>query len=236
MQEKTVLVIDDDPTVLDELRLVFSQEKAQIYTALNGLKGLRQFYACQPDLVILDLMMPKMDGWEVCHQIRQLSNVPIIFLSAFDQTDDIVRGLDSGADDYITKPFKTDILLARARAVLRRRELDSGVEKSAVYTDNYLTIDLDRHEVLVCGESVKLTAKEYQLLACLVQNIGQVLTYQQLLEKVWGWDYQDSNSYIHVYVSHLRHKIEADPKCPKYLLTEHGLGYRFRKKLRMKWI
>jgi DNA-binding response OmpR family regulator len=226
---KTILVIDDDRNLLRLVEHTFSPTGALLYTAESGEEGLRRFYARQPDLVILDVMMPDMDGWQVCSRIREVSDVPIVFLTALGKELEVVRGLDCGAVDYVTKPFSPDILVARVRAALRRTDLASGQPKLPSYRDDYLTIDLEARRVLVRGKLVKLTATEYQLLAYLVQNSGRVLGFQQILEKVWGCEYQDSINYVHVYMSHLRNKLEEDPKNPCYLLTEHGVGYRFQR-------
>jgi two-component system KDP operon response regulator KdpE len=225
LQGKRILVIDDDASLLKLLKLSYSRTEAQIYTATNGMEGLRQFYTCQPDLVVLDLMMPQMDGWEVCRNIRHLSDVPLIIFTALGRDKDIIRGLDAGATDYVTKPVNFEILLARSRAALRQVTL--AAKPQNYYSDDYLTINLNRRQVQVNGKPIKLTATEYRLLAYLVQNSAQVLTFSQILEKVWGWEYQDNISYVHVYISHLRRKLEKDPKHPKYLRTEHGVGYRF---------
>lgn len=226
---KKILVIDDDPNLLRLIEHTFSKTSAIVYSAKNGEEGLRQFYAQQPDLIVLDIMMSEMDGWEVCARIRQVSEVPIIFLTALNGEENIVRGLDSGAVDYVVKPFGPKVLVARAQAALRQAELTLRREKHLIYRDDYLTIDLETHRVFVRGEPVKLTATEYQLLAYLVRNAGQVLAFQQILENVWGSEYKDSFNYVHVYMWHLRNKLEKDPKDPHYILTEHGIGYRFRK-------
>jgi len=226
---KTILVIDDDRNLLRLVEHTFSRTGALLDTAETGEEGLRRFYARQPDLVILDVMMPEMDGWQVCSRIREVSDVPIVFLTALGKAVEIIRGLDCGAVDYVTKPFSPDILVARIRAALRRTDIASRRLKLPSYRDDYLTIDLEARQVLVRGKLVKLTATEYQLLAYLVQNAGRVLGFQQILENVWGCEYQDSINYVHVYMSHLRNKLEEDPKNPCYLLTEHGMGYRFQK-------
>lgn len=225
LQGKRILIIDDDPALVHLLEIKYSRAKAQVYTATNGIEGLREFYSCQPDLVLLDLMMPQMDGWEVCRHIRQFSEVPLIIFTALGQDKNMVRGLDAGATDYVTKPVNPDVLLARSRAALRQGTTSS--QKRDLYSDDYLTINLNTREVYVDGKPIKLTAKEYGVLACLIQNVGQVVTVQQVLEKVWGWEYGDSIDYVHVYISRLRQKLEVDPKHSKYLLTEHGVGYRF---------
>ena len=228
IQGKKLLAIDDDPNVLRLVEHTFSKTGALICTAGDGEEGLRQLNACQPDLIILDVMMPRMDGWQVCARIRQLSEVPIIFLTAMGEEDKIIRGLDCGAADYMTKPFSPKVLVARAQAVLRRGEPASGPQKRLAYSDDYLTVDLETRQVLARGKPVKLTATEYKLLAYMVQNAGQELTFRQILENVWGWEYQDSVNYVHVYMWHLRQKLEAAPKQPRYLITEHGVGYRFQ--------
>ena len=225
------MVIDDDIFVRDIVTETMSQEGATVITAENGQDGLRQFYAAQPDIVLLDVMMPHMIGWEICRQIRQLSDVPIIMLTSLNKEDDVIRGLDIGAVDYVTKPFSPKILAARIRTALRQTFLAAPLEtpKKIAVEDEYLSIDLDEHRVSVNGEPVKLTKTEFRLLAYFVQNIGLILTFTQILENVWGWDYQDSIQYVHVYVSRLRQKIEPDPQQPRYLITEYGIGYRFEK-------
>jgi DNA-binding response OmpR family regulator len=226
---KKVLIIDDEPTMLRLVELTISRAGGQVYTATNGEEGLRQFHTCQPDLVILDVMMPGMDGFKTCHLIRQFSDVPIIMLTVLERDKDVIRGFDCGADDYVTKPFNPDVLVARAQAVLHRAALPALAPEPAIYDDGYLTIDMKRRRVLVRGEPVKLSAKEYQLLTCLFQNAGQVLTLQQILENIWGWECRDNTDYVHIYIHRLRQKLEEDPQRPNYLLTEHGVGYRFDK-------
>lgn len=227
---KKILVIDDDPHQRELVRHIFSESGAQLYTAPDGSEGLRQFYDQQPDLVILDLMMPKLDGWAVCEQIRQMSNnVPIIMLTALNGEEDIVRGLESGAVDFITKPVRPKVLLARIRAALRQVKALPVAKKTRVYSDHHLTIDLAAHLVLVQGQPVKLTATEFKLLSYFSQNAGQVLTSEQILANVWGDSSKDNPEYVHVYVSNLRQKLEKNPKKPEYLLTVHGVGYRFKK-------
>lgn len=228
---KKILIIDDDIFVRDIVTETMNQEGVQVFTAVNGQEGLRQFYATQPDLVLLDVMMPLMTGWEVGRQIRQLSDVPIIMLTSLSKEEDIVRGLDYGAVDYVTKPFSPKILAARIRAALRQANTEPlpNKEQGIAFNDGYLAIDLTKHLVTLNETPLKLTKTEYRLLAYLVQNSGLVLTFQQILENVWGWDYQDSLQYVHVYMSRLRQKIEPDPPNPQYLITEYGTGYRFSK-------
>lgn len=229
MKGLKVLIIDDDPAFCNMVESLFIAEDAETFKALDGRVGLQQFFAHRPDVVILDIKMPGMDGWETCHQIRLLSDVPIILLTSLREDDQIARGLDHGADDFVSKPFNPEVLLARTRAVMRRHRNFSADKKKARYTDGYLTVDLDQQRVYVQGNSITLTATEYQLLTFLVTNAGRVLTYQQILTSVWGWEYNDSIDYVHVYLSHLRRKLEENPRKPKYLVNIHGIGYRFEK-------
>ena len=231
MKGKNVLIVEDDPDVRRITELAFQEVGARTQVATNGAEGLRNFFTEKPDLVILDVMMPEIDGFEVCYRLRQVSNVPIILLTALNSDEEIIRGLDSGADDFITKPFNSAVLLAHARSILRRLELPPDTKPRFFYSDDYLTIDLEKRLVTVRGEQVDLTRTEYNLLAYLVQNAGWVRTFRQILENVWGPEYQDSLEYIHVYISHLRGKMEKDPKNPFYIESEHGVGYRFNRKL-----
>lgn len=231
MNGKRILIIDDDRDLREVMKQAISGQGAQVFTAVDGQEGLSQFYTCQPDLVIVDLMMPKINGREVCALIRQTSNIPIIILSALDSETEVIRGLDCGAVDYITKPFSPAVLVARVRAALRQAAQSPAEETLGIYSDDYLTLDLDRRRVLVRGEPIKLSPTEYRLLVFLHQNAGRVVTIQSILENVWGWEYRDSVDYAHVYMSHLRRKLEKDPRQPQYLLTEHGVGYRFEKQV-----
>lgn len=230
VSSETILVIDDEPAVLSLIEYTLARSGWQVYTALNGIEGLEQFSVRQPDLVILDLIMPGMDGWETCRRIRQLSCVPIMMLTALKETSCIVRGLkESGADDYLIKPFNADILAVRVLALLRRAALSISVKEPVSYDDGYLSINLAERQILIEEQPIKLTATEYRLLIYLFQNANRVLSSDHILESVWGPRYQDSTDYVHVYISRLRQKIEADPKNPHYLITQHGVGYRFQK-------
>jgi len=228
MHGKKILVIDDDYSLCQMIKFSFNRAGAQVFTAHDGREGLHQFYNHRPDLVVLDVRMPDIDGWEACRQIRMLSNVPIIMLTTLDKDEEIIRGLNFGADDFVTKPFSREVLMARVLALLRRAETPVEIG-SPSYRDNYLVIDLEKHLVFVLDKPVQLTATEFRLLAFLFQNAGQILTYQTILDRVWGWEYKDSIDYVHVYLSHLRRKLEEDPRNPRYLLTERGIGYRFEK-------
>ena len=227
--QATVLVIDDDKLTASMITDQLDEEGHTVHVAHDGREGLRQMYAQQPDLIILDVLMPEMDGWTTCRRIREVSNVPIIMLTARDRPQDIIRGLDEGADEYVTKPFEMTVLLARVRAVLRRVSLPPTLrqKEDVSYSDEYLTFNPVDRRVMIDGELVKLTPTEYNLLALLIKNTGRVLPYRSLLEQVWGWEYIDDVDYLRVYIWHLRRKLEPDPKNPRYVLTEHGVGYRF---------
>jgi two-component system KDP operon response regulator KdpE len=227
MHNRKILVIDDDPGLMELLQHLFGREGAQVLAASNAQEGLRQFYAHRPDLVILDIMMPGTDGWKVCKSLRQLSDVPILMLTVLDSAQDIARALDGGADDFVTKPFSNQVLLARARALLRRAPMVPENEKAQVYDDGNLTVDLGRRQVWLRQQRIRLSLTEYGMLTCLVQNAGRVLTYEQILRLVWGEAYLGNTQYVHVYIHSLRRKLEEDPAHPRYLWTEPGVGYRF---------
>ena len=229
MSDKTnLLIIEDDRNLVDAMQLYLASADFEISVAYDGLEGLQMVYSQRPDLVILDLMLPKLDGWEVCERVRGVSDVPIIMLTARGQEAERVKGLKMGADDYMVKPFSLKELEARVQAVLRRAAWGPPDGSEASYSDDYLTVDLANRRVSLQGEAVELTPTEFRLLAYLVENGNRVLTYGQLLENVWGWEYMDDFDYIRVYVWRLRKKIEQDAKNPRYIRTEHGVGYRFQ--------
>jgi two-component system, OmpR family, KDP operon response regulator KdpE len=224
--EPHILVIDDEPQILRALRTILTTKKFRVSTASNGEEGLAKAAATLPDLVILDLGLPDMSGFTVCSRLREWSNVPIIVLSVRESEQDKVSALDQGADDYLVKPFGIEELLARVRVALRHSaQSQTGQETSIKAGD--LIIDLARHSVTRSGVEVKLTATEYKLLAYLAQNPGRMLTHQSLLNKVWGNEYTDDVEYLRVYISQLRKKLEQDPKHPRHILSEPGVGYRF---------
>ena len=229
MRNRKILIVDDDTFIRRMVEEAFHQEKAQIITAANGHEGLQKFFSERPELVILDVMMPYVDGWEALRQIRNLSNTPVIMLTSLREDADVIRGLEDGAVDFVTKPFSPKVLVARAKAALRQAGTATQPTRPTGFQDHYLHIDLEMHRVAVNNEPVKLTKTEYRLLAYLVNHAGMVLTFEKILENVWGWEYQDSIQYVHVYISRLRQKLEPDPKDPQYLLTEFGVGYRFEK-------
>ena len=228
LTNKTVLVIDDDINLCQSLKIGLKRVGANVIAANGGQAGVHLAHEQKPDLILLDVRMPEMNGWEACRQIRTLSSVPIIMLTSLNQDKDIVRGLEHGADDFVSKPFSLDVLIARSRAVIRRFEdKKEPLVKDNVYWDDYLTVNLLERTVLVEGKPVKLSSTEFRLLAYLIENAGEVLSYNAILVNVWGWEYQDSVDYVHVYMSHLRRKIERNPKKPIYFVTEHGVGYSF---------
>jgi two-component system, OmpR family, KDP operon response regulator KdpE len=193
------------------------------FQADNGSHGLEMVHESHPDLVIMDVMMPEMDGWEACKKLREFSTVPVLMLTARVQSQDIVTGLDSGADDYLLKPFNMDELMARVRALLRRVP---SPNRPVAAGGGEISIDKQKREVLIRGEQVDLTPTEYDLLLLLAENTGTVLEHEILLRGVWGQEYTKDNDYLKVYIWHLRRKIEIDPRDPKLLLTEWGVGYR----------
>jgi two-component system KDP operon response regulator KdpE len=195
--------------------------------AASGAEALNVMRDSLPDLILLDVMMPDLDGFETLQLIREISNVPIIMLTAKGEEDDRVRGLELGADDYVTKPFSPRELVSRVRAVLRRTEMPGEAVHEPIEIDDHLKIDFDRREIWVEGQLVKLRPTEYRLLYHLVQNAGWVVPHDQLLAKVWGYEYRDETHYLRLYVNYLRQKLEKDPSDPDYILTERGVGYRF---------
>ena len=228
---KKILVVDDDPALVRLVDQVLAQEGYVVLKADNGQDALRFLFAEKPDLVLLDVVMPGMDGWQTCSRIRDVSDVPIIIITGQrNGEDDIVVGLNSGADEYLLKPVGNKELLARVRAALRRAESPSYMEgrEKTVFSDDFLTVDVAERRVMVKGERVKLTPREFRMLALLIKNSGHILTHQQVLEKVWGWEYIDDVDYVRIYISHLRQKVEPEPSTPKYILTEPGVGYYFK--------
>jgi DNA-binding response OmpR family regulator len=222
-----ILVVDDEERMVRFIRLNLEHDGFQVIEAFRGQQALDLVRTQLPDLILLDVMMPDMDGFEVLRLIRESSNVPVIMLTAKGEEDDRVRGLEIGADDYITKPFSPRELVSRVRAVLRRVQISSGASEDVIEVDDRLKIDFNRREVWVDGELVNLRPTEYRLLYHLVKNAGWVLSHDQILSKVWGYEYQDEPHYVRLYINYLRKKIEEDPSNPKYILTERGVGYRF---------
>ncbi len=229
-QKSSVLIIDDDRTLVQLISNALRQADYHVLTAYDGQEGLRQMYMNRPDLILLDINMPTMDGWTVCQRIREVSNVPVMMLTAQSAPEEIVKGLDMGADDYMLKPFEIPVLLARVRANLRRAAAEPTLFRhEVIYDDEYLTVNLEEHRVLLQGEPIRLTPTEFSLLAHLVDASPRVISYRDLLERVWGFEYIDDIDYLRVYIWHLRRKIEPDVKNPTYIVNELGMGYRFEK-------
>ena len=229
---KKILTIDDDPAFLNLVEQVLTQKGYEVLKASSGREGLRLIFDQRPDLVLLDVVIPGVDGWQVCSRIREISDIPIIMITGRHKSEeDIVRGLDYGADDYLTKPLGSRELVARVRAVLRRAELPSSqdIRQGVIYSDGFLTVDITERKIIANGKRIKLTPREFRLFTLLVENAGRILTHKQLLEKVWGWEYTDDLDYVRIYISHLRQKIEPDAAVPRYIMTEPGVGYYFQK-------
>lgn len=224
---RRVLVVDDEPRMIGFIRMNLELENFQVYEAHNGIEALEMIRTQLPDCVLLDVMMPKLDGYETLRMLREFSTIPVIMLTAKGEDEDIVRGLELGADDYITKPFSPRVLSSRVRAVMRRSEMPATTEKAVLKIDERLSVDFNRREVIVNGEHVKLRPTEYRLLFHLIENAGWTVPHEQILAKVWGYEYRDEAHYVRLYVNYLRDKIEDDPSAPQYILTERGVGYRF---------
>jgi two-component system KDP operon response regulator KdpE len=225
--DKLILVVDDESRMVRFVRMNLELEGFQVAEAGNGLEALEKVRDELPDLVLLDVMMPVMDGFETLERLREISTVPVIMLTVKGDEEDRIRGLELGADDYVTKPFSPRELASRIRAVLRRAEMPSPVAKTAIRIDDRLEVDFRQREVIVDGERVRLRPTEYRLLYHLVNNAGWVMTHEMLLSKVWGYEYRDETGLLRLYITYLRKKIEPDPSNPRYILTERGVGYRF---------
>lgn len=224
---KKILVVDDEERMLRFIRLNLEHDGFQVIEAVKGHEALDKMRTGMPDLILLDVMLPDLDGFEVLKMVREISSIPIIMLTAKGEEDDRVKGLELGADDYVTKPFSPRELVSRVKAVLRRVEAEGGGEEEVIEVDERLKIDFNRREIWVEEKLVKLRPTEYRLLYHLVQNAGWVLTYDQILSRVWGYEYRDEPHYVRLYINYLRQKLEKDPTKPNYILTERGIGYRF---------
>ncbi|MCA9906899.1 MAG: response regulator transcription factor [Anaerolineae bacterium] len=225
---QTILVVDDELKLRDMLRVYLEQEGYRVVEAGNGREALYVARYEKPDLIILDLMMPELGGYDFLRAYSKEADTPVIMLTAKIEESDKVAGLELGADDYITKPFGPRELSSRIKAVLRRADMPSAAPSQAVLKiDDRLSVDFNRREVIVNGERIKLRPTEYRLLYHLIENAGWTVPHDQLLAKVWGYEYRDEAHYVRLYVNYLREKIEEDPSNPKYILTERGVGYRF---------
>lgn len=224
---RLVLVVDDESRMRRFIRMNMELEGYQIIEAENGLLALEQIRQHTPDLVIMDVMMPEMDGFETLKLLREISTVPVILLTVKSDEDDKIQGLSLGADDYVTKPFSPRELVTRVTAVLRRAEWPAPPPRTILRIDDRLSVDFNRHQVIVNDERIDLRPTEYRLLNHLIQNAGWVVPHETLLAKVWGYEYRDETHYLRLYINYLRKKIEDDPANPYYILTERGVGYRF---------
>lgn len=225
---KRILVVDDELRMISFIRMNLELEGHQVIEAHDGLEALEAVRTKLPDIVLLDVMMPELDGFETLRMLREFSSIPVIMLTAKGEENDRVYGLELGADDYIPKPFGPRELTARIKAVLRRADMPSASpEQATLRIDDRLSVDFNRREVIVAGERIKLRPTEYRLLYHLIENAGWTVPHDQLLAKVWGYEYRDEAHYVRLYVNYLREKIEEDPANPRYILTERGVGYRF---------
>ncbi len=222
-----LLVVEDDDVLRGVLEKRLTAAGHVVWTASSGQAGLRVAYQERPDLVVLDVMMPGMDGWETCQRLREMSDVPILFVTARGGEQEVVRGLTLGADDFVRKPFSLDELELRIAAILRRTSPAARQNGSGLYDDGYLKVDLDRRLVLRRGQPLHLTPTEFNLLTYLVKNADRVVPHAQLLTAVWGAEYADDTPVLSVYVRYLREKVEEDPRRPVYIHNERGIGYRF---------
>jgi len=226
-RRRKVLIVDDEPRMIRFIRLNLEHDGYDVIEANDGQSALDELRDDLPDLILLDVMMPGLDGFETLEMMRDVSSVPVIMLTAKGDVEDRVRGLELGADDYISKPFSPAELSSRVKAVLRRTEMPGETLHEPIEVDERLKIDFDRREIWVEGDLVKLRPTEYRLLYHLVKNAGWVVPHEQLLAKVWGYEYRDETHYLRLYINYLRQKLEEDPSNPRYILTERGVGYRF---------
>jgi len=224
-----ILIIEDDEELLRLLQLDLQRHDFEVYVSSNGKEGLHQFQENRHDLVVLDVSLPSMDGLTVCERIREISNVPILMMTAHAVTEqNIAEGLNRGADEYMLKPLGKIEFHARIKALLRRaRTSESPSETITSFNDDYLSVDLKSRRVKVNAEEIRLTPTEFKLLATFIRHPNEVMSFQQLLEIVWGAEYTNEHHYPRIYVSHLRRKIEPDAKNPSYIHNEYGVGYRF---------
>jgi DNA-binding response OmpR family regulator len=229
MKEK-ILVVEDDPEFLGLTQTWLQNAGYEVLTAEDGAEGMRRVYSGRPNLVLLDANMPKMDGWEVCRRIRDMSDIPVMMVTVNDQKDSRLRGFNNGADDYITKPVDFPELIARVQAVLRRASLSSRDDVPDTFDNGEIEIDWRSRQVWARGERVKLSPTEFKILSCLIKNRGWIVTHEQLLEKAWGPNYIGDKSFVKLYIRYLRQKIEEDPHKPRFILTERGVGYYFAMK------
>ncbi|HEY8744886.1 MAG TPA: response regulator transcription factor [Chloroflexota bacterium] len=226
-EPRTLLMVEDEAGLRNAVRLYLEMEGYRVVTVASGEEGLERARQDHPDAILLDVMLPGMDGFETLRRLRRFSAAPVLMLTAKGDESDVVKGLRLGADDYVRKPFGQAELASRIQAVLRRTGAAATDDEAAIEVDDYLTLDFVRHDIFAGGQKVQLRPTEYRLLYQLASNPGRVQTYEQLLSKVWGPEYRDEDNYVRLYVTYLRKKIEPEPAHPRYILTERGLGYRF---------
>ena len=222
-----ILVVDDEPRMTRFIRMNLELDGYRVVEVHNGLDALERVRTDLPDLVILDVMMPELDGFETLEMLREVSDIPVIMLTVRADEEDKVRGLDLGADDYVTKPFGARELASRVRAALRRSRGLAQPDQATLRIDDRLSVDFNTREIIVEGRRVKLRPTEFRLLYHLIENAGWVMPHETLLAKVWGYEYREEVQYLRLYITYLRKKIEPDPSNPRYILTERGAGYRF---------
>lgn len=226
MKEK-ILLIEDDVEFLNLTQTWLQNAGYEVLTAEDGVEGMRRVYSSRPDLILLDANIPKMDGWEVCRRIRDMSDIPVLMVTVNGQKADRLKGFVLGADDYITKPVDFQELVARVQAVLRRVGSPMRNDGPSTFHNGEIEIEWKSHQVWVRGERVKLSPTEFRILACLIKNRGWIVTHEQLLEKAWGPNYIGDKSFVKLYIRYLRQKIEENPHNPRLILTERGVGYHF---------
>ncbi len=231
LQGKKILLVDDDVIFCELVERMLTRQGADVMIAHNGDDGLRQFYRHQPHLLLLDLMLPGLDGWGVCQQVGQIADTPVIFISALGDEATIVRGLEMGATDYIVKPINHKELLLRIRLALSRAPAETSGETHLIYRLDHLTVNVTTRRVNAGDRLIRLTHKEFALLVYFLENRGKTMTFNQILSQVWGWEYRDHPEYVHVYINRLRQKIEPNPQEPAMLLTEYGVGYRLARQV-----
>lgn len=225
MSKGRILVIDDDPTLNSLIRQSFHVKGYEVITAVNGMEGLKLAYRSHPDIILLDIMMPDLDGYETCRRLREISEVPVLMLTAMTAEEDLLRGFEAGADDYVKKPFSLKELEARIGAVMKRSS--NGENNDIAYDDGMLRVDMQRQHVYRDNQRVHVTPTEFRLLSCLIRYRGHVVAHEDLLREVWGDGYLDAVPSLSIYIRYLREKIEENPSEPRYILTKWGVGYWF---------
>ncbi len=225
MGKGRILVIDDDPTLNSLIRQSFHAKGYEVITALNGMEGLKLAYRSHPDIILLDIMMPDLDGFETCRRLREISDVPVLMLTAMSSEEDLLRGFESGADDYVRKPFSLRELEVRITAVMKRSA--NGDTGDIAYDDGTLRVDMQRQHVFRDNQRVHVTPTEFRLLSCLIRHRGHVVSHEDLLREVWGDGYLDAVPSLSIYIRYLREKIEENPSEPRYIMTKWGIGYWF---------